>query len=60
MVEYWEKPYDYLLGVHGAKGKGGIFARSMCIVRVQEWDKHVLPQASPPDSCLMCLEGGLG
>lgn len=40
MVEYWERPYDYIFGVHGAKGKGGVFSRSMCIVRIQEWDEH--------------------
>lgn len=38
LVEFWERPYDYIFGVHGAKGKGGLFSRSMCIVRVQEWD----------------------
>ena len=35
MVELWEQPYDYMYGDHG---KGGIFARSMCVVRVQDWD----------------------
>lgn len=35
MVEFWEQPYDYF---YGRQGKAGIFARSMCIVRVQEWD----------------------
>ena len=35
MVEFWEKPYDYL---YGCQGKGGVFARSMCIVRVPVWD----------------------
>ena len=33
MVEFWECPEDYFYGSHG---KGGIFARSMCILRVQE------------------------
>ena len=35
MVEFWEQPYDYF---YGRQGKAGIFARSMCILRVQEWD----------------------
>lgn len=35
MVEFWERPYDYM---YGCQGKAGIFARSMCIIRVQEWD----------------------
>ena len=35
MVEFWEAPHDYL---YGCKGKGGVFARSMCIVRVPTWD----------------------
>ena len=35
MTQFWEKPEDYLFGSHG---KGGIFARSMCIVQVHNLD----------------------
>lgn len=38
LVDVWEKPYDYVYGVKGQSSKGGIFARSLCIIRVQEWD----------------------
>lgn len=42
LVEFWERPSDYTFGVRGAKSKGGIFSRSICVVRVPHWDAHAL------------------
>ena len=40
LVEFWRHPFDYVYGVRGSKGKGGVFSRSMCIVRLQDWDER--------------------
>ena len=40
LVDIWEKPFDYIYGVKGIEQKGGMFSRSMCVVRLQEWDPH--------------------
>jgi len=35
LVQFFEDPADYLFGT---EGQGGIFSRSICLVRVQHWD----------------------
>jgi len=40
VVEMWECPEDYMLGAGG--GKGGIFTRSMCSIRIQKVDEDSL------------------
>ncbi|KAL1523693.1 hypothetical protein AB1Y20_018624 [Prymnesium parvum] len=42
MVEFWEAPFDYIYGVRGSRGKGGVFARSFCIIRMHKWDAHAI------------------
>ena len=36
------QPADYLIGSYGVKGAGGLHARSMCSIRVQEWDHDAI------------------
>ena len=42
LVEIWEEPADYLIGSYGVKGAGGLHARSMCSIRIQEWDHDAI------------------
>merc|ERR1719387_729478 len=38
IIEMWERPADYLLGSCG--GKGGIFSRGICSIRLWEHDEN--------------------
>ena len=38
LVEFWEAPEDYLFGVRGEAGKGGIFSRPIALIRIPVWD----------------------
>ena len=40
MIDVWETPSDYIYGVKGEEHMGGIFSRSMCCIRVQDWDPN--------------------
>ena len=42
LVEVYEDPADYLLGTHGLKGAGGVFARSICTIRITEWNDEAI------------------
>ncbi len=42
LVEVYEDPADYLLGTHGLKGAGGVFARSICTIRIPEWNDEAI------------------
>ena len=42
LIDVWERPEDYIAGSKGVKGAGGLFSRSMCVVRVHGVDAHAV------------------
>ena len=42
LVELWGSPADYLVGSYNVPGAGGMHARNICSIRIEEWDPNAL------------------